>query len=166
MRTRRTGFTLVEILIVITIVGILSAIAMPKITQWRARSRLTSARQVLTASIAMARAAAVQKGFTSRLRLGNNEILVEVDTSSVPGVPKLAIIKRVSLLEEYGATVVFVADSDVQSTMDLYYDPRGFAQPRLPAVGGPNVFRLAAGARTDSVCLARLGQILPRGCTP
>jgi type IV pilus assembly protein PilE len=49
MRRRETGFTLIEVLIAIVIVGILSAVAIPSYTSYVLRGRLTEAYTTLAA---------------------------------------------------------------------------------------------------------------------
>jgi prepilin-type N-terminal cleavage/methylation domain-containing protein len=164
MNRGRSGFTLLELLIVLVIVGVLSIISLPKFNDWRDRGQITSARQTVAAAVATARAAAVQKGYPGYFIVNGDVISVEVDT--LPGAPllKLNVVPTVALDTEY-ATKLTLPDGSTSTV--IRFDPRGFASPRLapPSGEAAYIIRLSSGARRDSVCLARMGQILPRGCS-
>src|SRR5688572_16172440 len=76
----RDGYTLTELLIVVVMVGALTLFALPKFSGLVARNKLQAARDEITAAVATARAAAVQKGRTATLRVINNRLWVTVVT--------------------------------------------------------------------------------------
>lgn len=153
MNRSRQAYTLTELLIVVVIVGALTLFALPKFSGLVERNRLDAAREELTAAIATARAAAVQKGRSATLRISNNSVWVTAVTSS--GGATTTIVPTKSLATLYS---VSVAATDTIIT----YDMRGFVTPRL---GGTSIFRITKGARRDSVCITTAGQIMPRRCS-
>ncbi|MGH7230709.1 MAG: pilus assembly FimT family protein [Nitrospiraceae bacterium] len=63
-RTREAGFTLIEVLIVVGIMGIAAAMAAPNYIQWNARSQLRQAVTGLQGSFSLARMAAMNQNTT------------------------------------------------------------------------------------------------------
>lgn len=60
--SRQSGFTLVEVLVVVAILGVLAAIAMPSFTTTIRRFRADSIRDDLIASLQLARTEAIRRG--------------------------------------------------------------------------------------------------------
>ncbi len=156
MRSERRGYTLVEMLIVLSVMGGLALFSLPRFAGLQERSRLTSARQEVEAAIATARAAAIQKGRTATVVFSNNKLWVTVTTSS--SGTQATVVPVTPLDSVYGVTLTSRSASDTS----IAFDMRGFASPRLSATG---VFRLAGTTRRDSVCVTTAGAIMPRGCS-
>src|SRR6056297_1865147 len=68
----RLGFTTIELLIVIAIVGILSAAATPLYVGWRADTRSAEAARVVETAIARARSTAKNAGGTVTMTFAND----------------------------------------------------------------------------------------------
>ena len=81
MRARRMGFSLIELLIVMTIMGIMGMYAYPKMRGTTASWSTRSARQQVTSMIIVARAAAVQNGSEARFIRSGNVARVTVDSN-------------------------------------------------------------------------------------
>lgn len=66
------GFSLIELLIVIAIVGVLATLAAPSITEMLRLNRLTSASSALQISLSLARSEAIKRGGDSRVSVTSN----------------------------------------------------------------------------------------------
>jgi MSHA pilin protein MshC len=64
---RQRGFTFIEILIVMILIGIIAAIGIPRIRNSLQKTNVRAARAALSTIVAKARAAAVQRGCTAAL---------------------------------------------------------------------------------------------------
>lgn len=153
MLRSRQGYTLPEMLIVVVMVGMLTMFAIPKFSIVVQRNKLTAAREEITAAIATARAAAVQKGRTSTLWFSGNTMWVTVVTSNSGSTMTVVPVK--SFMTLYNVSVAAPVSA-------FTFDMRGFLNPRLPSTG---IIRISGSARRDSVCITTTGQIMPRGCS-
>lgn len=151
----RRGFTTVELLVAIVLIGILTAIATPRFTLWRQRSAVTAARQHVEASLATARAAVVQRGTSGAFLARGNTLSAWAlsprtgDTVWVIPPTRLDSLLRVTL------TTGSPGDSIVR------FNSRGLANN---GVGSIHRYILTSGPRRDSICVAPAGNILPRRC--
>jgi len=73
---RGNGFTLIEMLIVLVIIGLSGLIALPKLNQAFAQSNVLSAKARLAALYNAARATAVSGNQTATLRINGNQVMV------------------------------------------------------------------------------------------
>src|SRR2546423_5927415 len=87
MHTRhRRGFTAIELMMVLTIVGALAVVVLPRASKVIERSELRSAKQEIATIMAVARAAAIQNGRPARIARTSNMLRVSV-LSGVAYVP-------------------------------------------------------------------------------
>ena len=155
MNRSRQGYTLTEMLIVVVIVGLLTMFAIPKFSVVVQRNKLSAAREEITAAIATARAAAVQKGRSATFRIASgNRIAVTV--VSADNSTTTTLVPARSLMTLYNVSISGATDSTIT------FDMRGFITPRLSSKG---VIKLSQGARRDSICLTTAGQIMPKSCS-
>ncbi|HEX6942877.1 MAG TPA: GspH/FimT family pseudopilin [Gemmatimonadaceae bacterium] len=153
MERSQRGYTLTEMLIVVSVVGLLTLVAIPRFSGLVERNKLSAAREELAAAIATARAAAVQKGRTATLFLSGNQMWVTVVTSNAGATTTIVPVRSFSSL--YNVSVTSTAPT-------VTFDMRGFANPRLAATGK---FVISGASKKDSVCITTAGQIMPRNCS-
>lgn len=143
----RPGFTTIEMAIVTTLVGLLSAIAYPRLAAVRDQAALEGARRHVITQLSGARSSAIQRGQPVRLRAAGSAIWLSTDIGGV----QTPIAPTSELTVSFDVTLAASHDP-------VIFDARGYATS-LPATGAK--FVLERGALSDSVCITRLGTILP-----
>lgn len=142
----RPGFTVVEMAIVTTMIGLVTAIAYPRLAVVREQSAITGAKRHLITQLNGGRASAIQRGAEVRLRASGNAVWL---TSEIGGVQTdISPVSELALT--FGVTLTASQDP-------VRFDSRGYGIA-LPATGVK--FVLERGAVRDSVCITRLGSIL------
>lgn len=157
MANARRGFTIIELLAVCAIVGVLAALAMPAFGGMQDRYAVQSAKQQLAASIATARAAAVQKSRVARFRANGSRIGAVVMTTATDSQ---YVVPMRDLGREFGVTLTLRVPRDSIVT----FGTRGLRT--TPRADGTQAYVLQRGAASDSLCVGMLGQLLPRECRP
>jgi prepilin-type N-terminal cleavage/methylation domain-containing protein len=148
--TNRSGFSAIELIVVMTIVGVIATVALPRGRDTYARTQVRSAKQEVAVTLVRARAAAIQNGRAARfVRQGNTvSVVLESAGQLVPVGPAN------DLGQDYGVSLAMAQN-------EIRFDPRGFAFGIDPAAGYQSI-RVSRGALTDSVCVTRFGRITTR----
>jgi prepilin-type N-terminal cleavage/methylation domain-containing protein len=146
---RRTGFTLVETLVVVVVIGLIGLIALPKLNAAFAQSNVLSAKAKVMALYSTARATAVSANQTAVLRLNGNQVYVYAypRRSGAPlGVGVDTIVRPTNLSTAYGVSVSGGYDSVRVSSTGL-----GLDSARII---------LTKSGRVDTLSISRYGQVI------
>jgi len=146
-------------LLVVVMIGVLTMIGVPKFRIFRDRSNVNAVRGRVEAMIATARASAIHKGRLSVFILNGDSMSVWTRNPTT-SVWQLQVPWQ-NYKATYPTTQIQLGGAGWSS---VYYEPRGLT---WSAAKPPSmlVFRVVGQTRTDSVCVSRLGHILPSGCT-
>ena len=148
MSRSRSGFTFVEMLIVMIVMGVVMALAVPKFNALRNSGKLGSAKVHIMSSLTTARAAAIQNGRRARWAVSGNSVVVTADDGAGNFVN---VSPPADFATQYNVTLR-------ASDPTIEFDGRGLAS--LASTGKIYV----VGTTTDSVCVTRLGVVLRNGC--
>jgi prepilin-type N-terminal cleavage/methylation domain-containing protein len=157
----RPGYTLIELLIVLTILGVTAAMAFPKMRGVTASADVRGADAALAASVARTRALAIQRGRTMRLWFAHDRswiAQVNADGTTTRVGPELDIFGR---FQVKGVTTLGATAAPVDSA-GVSFDPRGIG----PGSGDPIKVSLVRDAgHTGVFCVSASGVILSSECT-
>jgi prepilin-type N-terminal cleavage/methylation domain-containing protein len=146
---QRSGFTLVEVLMVITIVGVLLGVVVPRYGAISGGMNVHSAKQEIGALLAQGRATAIQTDQTVLvIRSANVISLVGVSGATS------TFITQQNLGSQFGVTVSSTKDT-------VTYDSRGMVTGNTSTLK----FVVTNGSVRDSVCLMALGKVTRTGCS-
>ncbi len=149
------GFTMIELLLTLTIALILLGIALPRFGETNSRVALASARSKVTVAVSAARAAATRFGRISTLvvDVAGDRLRVEVDTSALGGELPI-LLREVDLWSGLG---VNLRASDPL----ICFDPRGISVASGACTGRAVVIRLERSGLQDSVVVSATGRVVP-----
>ena len=146
---RRSGFTMVEYVLVMTVVTILSSLGITRIRDAIQRTNVRSARDAITTLAAKARAAAVQRGCRAVLHVtpgADGQVWVTVCAIRRAGLDTLGGFDPVA------ARFAVVLEPSRDS---IQYDAHGLRIERAAAQ-----IRLSRGEVHDSVLINELGKVV------
>jgi prepilin-type N-terminal cleavage/methylation domain-containing protein len=141
-RSRRQGFTMIEALVVVTIIGVGSMIVFPRFGGSLEKANARAARDRLSSMLAMAKSNASLRGQAVSVKLSSNSATITLGTSTV--------LTSVNFLDSYGVSVTGPAE--------IAYSSRGFATNLSAA----QVYKMTRNNYADSICVSRIGQVAKR----
>lgn len=142
----RRGFTLIEILIVVVLLGAIMALAGPRLRTALVRQDVRSARDALVTMHATARAAAIQRGRYTALWIVGDTALVVAQHPVTAAFD--TVVNPVNLRSRWGVTVTTTNNW-------LVFDPRG-----LSATGGTTRIVVQRGVFQDAIEINPVGRVL------
>ena len=148
MRNVRLAFTVIELITVMSIMGILAVIALPKFTETVRNSKVRSARDEVVSYFMRAHAVAIQRGQRTYVRIAGDRMSV---VTVADGVEQTVLAS--DLYAGHGVSLY-------ASQNEFSYDPRGFAQ-NIPGTGRVLVTR---DSKALPVCVTALGKAFLNGC--
>lgn len=146
----RYGFTLVEALIVVVILGLIVLIGFPKVSAAMVKSDLRSARTAVINLVATARAASAQTSRRTWIKFEGTKayVLARPRQPTLAGSDADTIGAVQDLSAQYGVTVTAV-DS-------IQFDPRGFGA----SLGDTSSIVLSRSSHSEAVTLDGLGRVI------
>lgn len=160
MHTKRFGYTLAEVMIVIAIIGLILATLTPKVRTIREGSNLRAAKDGIAMALGTARAAAIQKGGSAKFHLSTADSSIMVD--AISNGTTVTIMPKRTIGQMYGTG--FVVDrAGAASPADtvITFDSRGFG---TSTTASAVAYVVTLGTKKDSVCVSKLGLIKKTGC--
>jgi prepilin-type N-terminal cleavage/methylation domain-containing protein len=151
---RRSGFTTIEMIIVVVMIGVIAAIGFPRIRRALGKTNVRSARVYLGTAVATARASAVQRGCRAVVHFSSGAdatVWVTVCPRRNPGAGTIDTVGGVEqLASRYKVTLTPTRDS-------IQYDPRGLSMDNVSTT-----VRIEGNVATDrdSVLINTLGKVV------
>lgn len=150
----RHAYTLAELLITISIVGILLAVTLPRYGKIRDQGEMASAMTRFTRAVMAARQSAIQRGMPAYFKHDGSSIWVTLDTTG-NNVDSVIVTAAIDLNDMYNVQV-----TEPAGMVAIMYDPRGVStQPTQQVFHFEHV-----GGRRDSLCVSRLGNTIRQRC--
>lgn len=146
----RSGFTAIEMAIVVTLIGIIALIGFPKIRQSLDKANVRSARAAVGTLAATARAAAIQRGCPAVIHFSASNATVWVTTNCVTKVDTVSGVQQLG--PRFNVMMSYTMDS-------LRFDPRGLSMDNL---SGNTVIRYTGNAASnmDSTIISPIGKVI------
>ena len=147
--SRRQGFSLIEMLVVVVVISLAGLIAFPKFSQALASSNLRNAKAKVTTLYAGARAAAAGSGRTAYVHFTENRIYVTATPRRNAPIGANTIDTLTPLenvYTQYGVGISASSDS-------IRIDPAGLGRDSAVIV-------LATGSQTATIRISQFGRIV------
>jgi prepilin-type N-terminal cleavage/methylation domain-containing protein len=147
MQKNRSGFTLIEILIVMAIMGIVAMMTLPKMGNMNDRNQIRSAKDGIVAKLSAARASAIATGRQATFYVEGDSIR----NTTFNGTVEAAKGTTINLYRQFGVKVT-------SANISVAFDGRGMTS------NSGNVIKFTRNALADSLCISPIGLVNRHGC--
>lgn len=172
------GFTLVELLVTMSLAGILAYTAIPSLTVFKRNAELTSATNALVGSIAAARSEAMKRGLNAMIVPSSNNdwaggwvVFVDVNRNGSYDAATDVTISQQEALQDYFSVTGAGTASPVSGSKYIMFDASGYGRLASGGYSGSTLSiarnDLASGellAQTRRIKVATTGRV--RSCKP
>ena len=154
LQTNRRGFTMVESIMVVSIIGVVAAIGGPKISSALQRRTTASAADQFVAAHSLTRSTALRYGRIAQLHVDATaqRFWVDVDTSA-NGIGQRATIANIRYVNEVGLHMA-------SNRTLLCFEARGIASTAGSCESGDARVVFSDGVTADTVATTILGKVL------
>jgi prepilin-type N-terminal cleavage/methylation domain-containing protein len=149
----RRGVTIPELLVVVVIIALTTMIGFPKIKDAIYKNNVRSARIAAGTFVAMAKAAAIQRGCTGVVHFSGSAGTVWVTVCPRMATQGSGTIDTIGVVDQL-ATMYTVTMSETADS--VRFDPRGLS---LSAAQSTVLFTTTTGAR-DSILINQMGKVV------
>ena len=151
--SKQRGFTLIEVMIVVVIIGVVSALAIPAFSEWRSKQAVRSGSQALVAHFKQARVLALTENRSVSIKFCDGAVRTDkawVFDSSSPDATcdpctTLACVENLITVEQFSGTLSLTSNKN-----PITFTSRGTA--------GPGSATFSAGGLTKKVTVNNIGR--------
>ena len=154
-RAFRAGFSLAELLIAVAILGILTAVSLPRFATLRTQTQLRAAMSQFQKTVMTARQTAIQRGKPAYFKTNGQLLWVTLDTTG-NNTDSVVVMRALSLPTMYRVNIT--SPSGLPS---IKYDPRGIS---TSASKTTFIFTHTTRGTLDSLCVSKLGNTIREMC--
>ena len=154
LQTNRRGFTMIESIMVVSIIGIVAAIGGPKVSSALQRRTTASAADQFVVAHSLTRSTALRYGRIAQLHVDatTQRFWVDVDTSA-NGIGQRATIANIRYVNDVGLHMA-------SNRALLCFDARGIASIAGSCESGDLKVIFSDGVMADTVATTILGKVL------
>jgi prepilin-type N-terminal cleavage/methylation domain-containing protein len=154
-QSRKSGYTLAEMLMVVVIIGILGSVSLPRLSSMRNKAKVNAAMTRFHRGVIAARQAAIQRGKRSFFKTNNNTFWVTVDTTG-ENTDSVVVISALDLLAENEVSI-----TSPSGLYTIEFDPRGVSTQTAKK---SFLFSHLSTGTMDSLCVSKLGNTIREKC--